>query len=177
LVVLFGPEIWRQSPELTRIGAVAVVLGPFIWAAGTIYMRNVKMPDSPLLSSAMQMLAGGIALLVAASLTGEARTFHFADVSARSWLSIVYLAAFGSIVTFTAYTWLHMVASPSRVSTYAYINPVVAVLLGWALAAEPMGLLTVIAMVVILAGVALVNSGHKKEEHISMRAPEQEEAA
>src|SRR6266436_543107 len=174
VAVLFGPDIWRHSEELNLIGAGAVLLGTFIWAAGTIYMRNVKMPDSPQLSSAMQMLAGGGALLVAASLTGEARTFHFADVSARSWIAIVCLAAFGSIIAFTAYTWLHMVASPSRVSTYAYVNPVVAVLLGWALAREPMGLTTVIAMVVILAGVALINSGHKKQQYIPHRDLERE---
>jgi drug/metabolite transporter (DMT)-like permease len=177
VVVLFGPDIWRHNAGLDLIGAGAVLLGTFVWAAGTIYMRSVKMPDSPQLSSAMQMLAGGSALLVAASLTGEARTFHFADVSGRSWLAIVYLAAFGSIIAFTAYTWLHMVASPSRVSTYAYVNPVVAVLLGWALAAEPMRLPTVIAMVVILAGVALVNSGHKKQPPIPRRDLEGEAAA
>lgn len=163
VAVLFGPDAWRHNGELNLLGAVAVPLGTFAWAAGTIYMRSVKMPESPVLSSAMQMLAGGASLLLAASVTGEAGQFHFAAVTARSWLALVYLTVFGSIVAFTAYTWLHMVASPSRVATYAYVNPVVAVLLGWALASEPMGWFTVLAMVIILAGVALVNSGHREE--------------
>src|SRR5215472_2529270 len=172
-------RIWGTERHLTRpslaglvlgflgvlglIGAAAVLFGTFIWAAGTIYMRNVKMPDSPLLSSSMQMLTGGASLAITAALVGETRNFHFAAVSATSWLALGYLILFGSIIAFTAYTWLHMVAPPSRVATYAYVNPVVAVLLGWALASEPTGVFTWIAMLVILAGVALVNASHKEE--------------
>src|SRR5882762_2903646 len=163
VAVLFGPDVLHHTGELNLLSAGAVLFGTFIWAAGTIYMRNVKMPDSPVLSSAMQMLAGGASLLLVAALTGEVGRFHLATVTARSWFSVVYLAVFGSIVAFTAYSWLHMVVSPSRVATYAYVNPVVAVLVGWALAAEPIGIFTVIAMVIILAGVALVNSGHGQE--------------
>lgn len=176
VAVLFGPDIWRHTGELSAIGASAILLGTFVWSAGTIYMRNVKMPSSPFLSAAMQMMAGGVSLMLAASISGETHGFHFAAVTGRSWLAFGYLVTFGSIIAFTAYTWLHMVAPPSRVSTYAYVNPVVAVLLGWALASEPIGLLTVVAMAVILAGVALVNSGHK-EEHAAGAEIEGEEAA
>ena len=165
VLVLFGPDALRHNGELNLVGAAAVLFGTFIWAAGTIYMRNVKMPDSPVLSSAMQMLAGGASLVIAASIAGETRGLHLANVSPISWLALAYLIVFGSIIAFTAYTWLHMVAPPSRVATYAYVNPVVAVLLGWALASEPTGVFTWIAMLVILAGVALVNASHKKEEH------------
>lgn len=165
VLVLFGPDALRHNGELNLIGAAAVLFGTFIWAAGTIFMRNVKMPDSPLLSSSMQMLAGGASLILTATLVGETRHFHFAAISAVSWLALGYLIVFGSIIAFTAYTWLHMVASPSRVATYAYVNPVVAVLLGWALASEPTGIFTWIAMVVILAGVALVNIGSAKDDH------------
>jgi drug/metabolite transporter (DMT)-like permease len=161
--VLFGPDVVRHNGELNLVGAAAVLFGTFIWAAGTIWMRNVQMPESPVLSSAMQMLAGGAALVIAASLMGETRGFHIANVSAISWLSLAYLILFGSIIAFTAYTWLHMAAPPSRVATYAYVNPVVAVLLGWALASEPTSVTTWIAMLVILAGVAFVNTGHKEE--------------
>ena len=163
VVVLFGPDVLRQNRELNLLGAGAVLFGTFIWAAGTIYMRSVKMPDSAVISSAMQMLAGGVALTIAAALTRETAGFHLAAVTARSWLALAYLAVFGSIVAFTAYSWLHTVASPSRVSTYAYVNPVVAVLLGWVLASEPIGVFTVLAMVIILVGVGLVNAGHKEE--------------
>jgi drug/metabolite transporter (DMT)-like permease len=141
-------------------------------------MRNVKMPESPLLSSAMQMLAGGASLVIAATIAGETHGFHFGHVTALSWLSLAYLIVFGSIIAFTAYTWLHMVAPPSRVATYAYVNPVVAVLLGWALASETTGVFTWIAMLVILAGVALVNAGHKEEHHpVRSQTQSEEEVA
>jgi drug/metabolite transporter (DMT)-like permease len=175
VAVLFAPDLLRHGGELDPLGAGAVLFGTFVWAAATIYMRNVKMPDSPLLSSAMQMLAGGVALLSAAALTGEVRTFHFAAVSWRSWLALAYLAGFGSILAFTAYTWLHTVAPPSRVATYAYVNPVVAVLVGWLVAAEPVGVVTVLAMLGILAGVALVNAGHKEEARAPQHHTECEE--
>ena len=175
VAVLFGPDVLRHSGEVNLLGAVAVLFGTFIWAAGTIYMRSVKMPDSPVISSAMQMLAGGMALMIAATLTRETAGFHLSAVSGRSWLALAYLAVFGSIIAFTAYSWLHTVATPSRVATYAYVNPVVAVLLGWLLAAEPMGVYTVIAMVVILIGVALVNSG-QRDEHEPQRTSEDTEA-
>ncbi len=175
--VLFGPDILKHNCELNLLGSSAVLFGTFIWAVGTIWMRNVKMPDSPVLSSGMQMFAGGVSLMIAAALTGEGKHFHLAAVTARSWLALAYLIVFGSIIAFTAYSWLHMVASPSRASTYAYVNPVVAVLIGWALASEPIGAYTVIATVVILIGVALVNAG-QREEHAPAgmnRAPEAEE--
>ena len=163
VAVLFGPDAWRHNGELNLLGSFAVLAGTFIWAAGTIWMRSVKMPESAVISSAMQMLAGGASLAIAAALTRETAGFHWATVTARSWLALAYLMVFGSIVAFTAYNWLHTVAAPSRVSTYAYVNPVVAVLLGWVLAAEPISVLTVVAMIVILLGVALVNAGHKEE--------------
>ena len=161
--VLFGPDVLRHNGELHLLGAGAVLLATFIWAAGTIYMRNVPMPESPTLSAAMQMVAGGTSLLAAASITGETASFHFAAVTARSWWALVYLAVFGSLVAFTSYTWLHRVEKPSRVATYAYVNPAVAVLVGWLIAGESITVLTVIAMVIILAGVALVTLPAKPE--------------
>ena len=177
VAVLFAPDVLRHNGDLNLVSASAVLLGTFIWSAGTIYMRSVKMPDSPAMSSAMQMFAGGVALAIAATISGESASFHPASVSARSWMAFAYLVVFGSLVAFTAYSWLHMVAAPSRVSTYAYVNPVVAVLLGRVLGSEAIGLLTVVAMVIILAGVALVNSG-QRDTHGAERAkePEAEEA-
>lgn len=175
VLVLFGPDALHHNGELNLVGAGAVLFGTFIWAAGTIWMRNVKMPESPVLSSSMQMLAGGASLVIAATIAGETRGFHVTNVSALSWLSLAYLIVFGSIIAFTAYTWLHMVAPPSRVATYAYVNPLVAVLLGWALASEPTSVFTWIAMLVILGGVALVNAGHKDERQPARRETEREE--
>jgi drug/metabolite transporter (DMT)-like permease len=163
VMVLFGPDVWHHNGELNIVSALAVLGGNFLWAAGTIYMRNVPMPASPVQSSAMQMLAGGASLAIAAAITGETRGFHFAAVTPQSWLALLYLAVFGSLVAFTAYTWLHTVERPSRVATYAYVNPVVAVLVGWAIAHEPISAFTVVAMVIILIGVSLVNAGTKPE--------------
>ena len=175
VAVLFGPDAWKHNGELNLLGSAAVLFGTFIWAAGTIWMRSVKMPDSPVISSAMQMFAGGVSLVIAATLSGETHNFHVAAVTGRSWLALVYLIVFGSIIAFTAYSWLHMVASPSRVSTYAYVNPVVAVLIGWSLANERVGVFTVVATVIILIGVGLVNTGHKQEHPTAKASDEQTE--
>jgi drug/metabolite transporter (DMT)-like permease len=181
VAVLFGPDAWHHNGTLNLLGAAAVLWATFIWAAGTIYMRNVKMPESPMLSAAMQMLAGGTALVLAGTLTGEAGRFHAGAVSVRSWVAMAYLAMFGSLVAFTAYTWLHTVEKPSRVATYAYVNPVVAVLVGWLVAGERISAFTVVAMIIILAGVALVNLGtkpeHAKRETLKTEAVNAEMAA
>src|SRR5215472_2917131 len=175
VLVLFGPAALRHNGDLSLIGAAAVLFGTFIWAAGTIYMRNVTMPDSPILSSYMPMLTGVASLAITATLVDETRNFNFAAVSATSWLALGYLILFGSIIAFTAYTWLHMVAPPSRVATYAYVNPVVAVLLGWALASEVISAYTWIAMIGILAGVALVNIGSSDNNPHSVQSDAEQE--
>jgi drug/metabolite transporter (DMT)-like permease len=110
----------------------------------------------------MQMLAGGALLMVAATVRGEMAGFDPAQVSLRSVLAVVYLLAFGSLVGFTAYSWLMRVAPPVLVSTYAYVNPVVAVVLGWAIAAEPLTAGTLVAAAVILSGVALITSSQAR---------------
>jgi drug/metabolite transporter (DMT)-like permease len=177
VMVLFGPDLLRHNESLNLVGAVLVLFGNFLWAGGTIWTRKVTMPGSATLSAAMQMLAGGASLGIAGGISGELRGFHFASVTAQSWLSLLYLAVFGSLVAFTAYTWLHTVEKPSRISTYAYVNPVVAVVVGWWFAQEPIGVFTVVAMVVILIGVALVNTGTKPEPRAERLAPAEEMAA
>jgi drug/metabolite transporter (DMT)-like permease len=176
VAVLFAPDVLHHAGELNLAGAVAVLAGTFLWAVGTIWMRNATMPASPAQSSAMQMLAGGASLAIVSGLAGEATHFHLGAVTARSWLALAYLCIFGSLVAFTAYTWLHMVEKPSRVSTYAYVNPIVAVLIGWALAGEPLTSFTVAALVIILAGVALVNTG-TRQEHKGERLQASDEAS
>jgi drug/metabolite transporter (DMT)-like permease len=163
VLVLFGPDAWHHNGELNLVSALAILFGNFLWAAGTIYMRKVTMPASSVMSAAMQMIAGGASLAIAGTFAGETSRLHFTAVSLQSWLSLAYLIVFGSIIAFTAYTWLHTVENPSRVATYAYVNPVVAVLVGWAIAREPVTAFTIVAMVIILIGVALVNSGTKQE--------------
>jgi len=169
LVLLVRPG--SSSGGLDPLGVVAVLIASLSWAWGSIYSQRAKLPSSPLLSTSMQMLSGGGLLLLAGALTGEPARFALAEVSTRSLLSLAYLVVFGAIIAFTAYVWLLRSASAVLVSTYAYVNPVVAVLLGWAFAGEPLTRGTLIAAAVILTGVALISSaqGKKKEEE---RAPE-----
>jgi drug/metabolite transporter (DMT)-like permease len=158
VALLVGPDALGHGVPTDIVGCGAILLGTIFWSAGSIYGRVAKLPSSAALSSGMQMMAGGGALLCAGLVFGEAARFHAAEVTMRSLLAFGYLIFFGSIVAFTAYIWLLGVSVPSRVATYAYVNPVVALLLGWALAGEPMGLRTWVAAAIILAGVALVNS-------------------
>ena len=153
---LVGPDTLMGGGRADFIGAAAVVLCSFSWALGSIYSRHVPTPGSPFLSTAMQMLAGGAALLVLSVMLGEPWAFDTETVSLRSALGLLYLVVFGSIVAFSAYIWLLRVSTPARVSTYAYVNPVIAVLLGWALAGEALTVRMVIAAAVIVSGVALI---------------------
>lgn len=159
--VLIGPDVLTQNAGLNLLACAAVLGGAFSWALGTVYVKSARMPESTVLAASMQILCGGLWLLVLGMLTGEARAFHTTSVSALSVLALAYLIVFGSIIAFTAFTWLVKVGSPSRVSTYAYVNPVIAVLLGWAVAGEPLGIHTLVATAIIVAGVALVTTKNK----------------
>lgn len=166
VALLIGPQALGHHSDI--FPALVVLFGAFAWTIGTSYSRMVKMPASTVLSASMQMIAGGTLLMISAAITGELGQVHYASLTARSVLSLGYLIVFGSIIAFTVYTWLVSVSSPSMLSTYAYVNPVVAVFLGWLLASEAAGIRTVAATVVILAGVALVSRRKKQVE------PEQE---
>jgi drug/metabolite transporter (DMT)-like permease len=161
LVWLIGPDALMGGGRPDLFGAAAVVLASFAWAAGSIYSRQANMPSSPFLSTAMQMLAGGVALLALGLMLGEPWRFTPASFSLRSIAALAYLIVFGSIVAFTAYVWLLRVSTPARVSTYAYVNPVVAVLLGWALANEALTMRMAIAASIIVSGVALITMAPK----------------
>jgi len=156
VALLIGPDAFRHSERMNLVATAAAMFSSFSWAVGTIYSKGIAMPKSTVLAASMQMFAGGMWLFLAGVLSGEGSRLHLASISAKSMFALLYLIVFGSIVAFTAFTWLLSVASPSRVSTYAYVNPVVAVFIGWALAAEPIGVHTIAATVVIVAGVFLV---------------------
>jgi drug/metabolite transporter (DMT)-like permease len=138
-------------------GAAVLVLAALGWASGTLLARGAPLPPRPLQAAAMQMLAGGAVLMVAATVTGELG--EATTPSARSLLGWAYLVVFGSIVAFTAYGWLLRVAPTGLVATYAFVNPVVAVLLGWLLLGEHIGTREIVAGGVIVAGVALIVLG------------------
>lgn len=151
LVGARGPE-GRVDPA----GAAVLLFGPIAWAYGTVLSRNLPHPKSHLQSGAMQMLAGGVALCAAGLALGEGARVHPAAFSPRSTVAFVYLVFAGSIVAFSAYNWLLQASTPARVGTYAFVNPVVAVILGWALAGEAFGPNTLAAGGFIVAGVVLI---------------------
>lgn len=164
LVWLVGPDSVMGGGRADLLGAGALVLASLSWAIGSIYSRHAPMPASPFLGTAMQMLAASVALFAVSAALGEPWHFDVSAVSLRSLFGFVYLVVLGSIVAFSAYIWLLRVSTPARVSTYAYVNPVVAVLLGWALAGEALTARMLIAAAVIVSGVALITLAPRRVE-------------
>jgi drug/metabolite transporter (DMT)-like permease len=156
MALLVGPKHLGNSERINPMGAFALIGASLAWAAGSIYSRHHPLPRSPLLGVAMQTISGGTALCLVAVLTGETRHFHFSDVTFRSWLALFYLIVFGSALGFSAYVYILKHSTATRVATYAFVNPVVALFLGWFLAAEPLSLRTLLASLVILTAVLLV---------------------
>jgi drug/metabolite transporter (DMT)-like permease len=163
LVLLVGPAHLGGSERVNPAGAAILVVGSFAWACGSIYSKHHDLPSSPMLGVAMQSLAGGIALWIAGLLAGEGRQLHLASVTARSWIALAYLIVFGSGLGFTAYVYLLKRSSAAHVGTYAFVNPVVALFLGWLGAGETITLRTALAATVILTAVLLViTAPHKR---------------
>jgi drug/metabolite transporter (DMT)-like permease len=148
----------ESTPGLT-LGSVVVLIGAISWSAGIIYSRRSHLSGSPLLLSALSLLSGAVMLLSTGTIFGEWRNFAFAQVTTKSWLSLGYLILFGSVITFTAYNWLLEHYSPTFVATHTYVNPVVAVLLGWAYAGEALTLRVMLAATLVVAAVVLVDRG------------------
>ncbi len=177
LVLLVGPARLGGSGRVDPIGAGVLVIASFSWACGSLYSKHGKMPSSPLLGAAMQSLAGGAVLWGVGLLAGEWRGVHLANVSLRSWLGLGYLIIFGSCLGFTAYIYLLKHSTPARVGTYAFVNPVVALFLGWALAGEPQTLRTGLAAAIILTAVCLViTAPHRTPAESEAAIPVPEEA-
>ena len=152
VAVLLGSPGSRIDP----LGAAMAVMAPVFWALGSVYSRRVSLPTRPLVATAMQMLCGGALYMVAGVAAGELGRVHMSRVSGASAFALAYLIIFGSLVGYTAYTWLLRVAPLSLVSTYAYVNPIVAVTLGWLILAEPVTIRTLAAGAIIIAVVALI---------------------
>lgn len=154
-LLVSSEQIGAGSRE-SLLGGLVLLGGAFAWASGSIYSRGAELPSSPFLTTAMQMLTGGAALGLMSLLTGEAADWSAGSVSVKSILALSYLILVGALVGYSAYIWLLRVSTPARVSTYAYVNPVVAVLLGWLFAGEQLDGRAGAAMVVILASVVMV---------------------
>ena len=155
-VVLLIGSAASGADTRSLVGAGVLVLASLSWAMGSLYGRNARLPASQLLATGMEMLAGGTALMLAAIVLGEWSSFELVAVSRRSALALVYLTVIGSIA-FVAYVWLLRVAPTPLVATYAYVNPLVAVLLGYFLAQEPMTIRTLLAAALIIGSVVLVS--------------------
>jgi drug/metabolite transporter (DMT)-like permease len=158
MFILIGPAGMTGASEINLFGAALLILATISWAAGSIYAARARLQVSPILFAGMQMIAGGALLAIVGLVRGELSDFAFAAVSLRSLVSLGYLIVFGSLVAFTSYSWLLRVTPPSLAATYAYVNPVVAVLLGWAFAGEALSLRTMIAAAVIVAAVVLITT-------------------
>src|SRR5215469_18796110 len=156
ILVLVGPAQLGNSGRVDPVPALALVLASLAWATGSIYARHHPTPSSPLLGASMQSMAGAFGLWLVALASGEIRRFHPAQVSLPSWLAVVYLVIFGSALGFSAYVYILRHSTASRVATYAFVNPAVALFLGWSLGGEPLTLRTLLASGVILAAVLLV---------------------
>jgi drug/metabolite transporter (DMT)-like permease len=145
------------------LGAFFVIAGAFSWALGSMYGLRATTPKSSALTAGMQMLSGGTVLALVGTLKGEWTTFNVADVSANSVFAVVYLIIFGSLIGFTAYSWLLKNAQPAMVATYAYVNPIIAVFMGWLIAGESFTAQMLVGAGIIVGSVVLITS-HNKEE-------------
>ena len=175
LVVGFGGVaylIGAPGPgHIKLIGAALALAAPICWATGSVFTRHVQLPSRPLVASAMEMLCAGALFVVASLVTGEFGRLHPFSVSATSALALLYLIVFGSLVGFSAYVWLLRAAPLSLVSTYAYVNPVVAVILGAIFLGEAVTARSVIAGGIILAAVALIVVARNRESATPAPAP------
>ena len=156
LALLVGPDALRSGSGADAAGALVLVLASLSWAAGSLYTKFAPKATSATIATGTQMLAGGLALLAAAVVAGEPARLDLAHASTSSLVAFAYLLTFGSLIGFTAYVYLLAHTTAAKASTYAYVNPVVAVLLGWAIGHEPVTSRTVLAAAVILGGVAII---------------------
>lgn len=156
LAVLVGRDAVTGHGGVDALGAGVLVTASMSWAIGSVYNRHGARPDSAAMSTALQMLGGSVALLALGAALGEAHGLDISSISRASWIGWVYLITFGALVGFTAYVYLLRNVSPAKAATYAYVNPIVAVILGWAVAGERVTSRTVVAAAIILGGVALI---------------------
>jgi len=161
VAVLVSRSLNLGGAPIDTAGAVALIVASMSWSIASALTRKLPLPASKAMSSGAQMLAGGILLTLAAALFGEFRDFHPRTVSLAAWLSLLYLIVAGSILAFTAYVWLIHHESPTKVGTYAYVNPVVAVVLGYFLLGEALGLRSILGTLFVLISVVVITTARK----------------
>jgi drug/metabolite transporter (DMT)-like permease len=177
LALLVGPAHLGGAERVNPLGAAVLVIASLAWACGSLYSKHGGMPSSPMLGVAMQSFAGGVILLIAGLFAGEFRELHLGVISLRSWLALGYLIVFGSGIGFTAYIYILHKSTAARVATYAFVNPVVALFLGWLIASETITLRTILAAAVILTAVILViTAPHRTPAPVTAPVPAPGEA-
>jgi drug/metabolite transporter (DMT)-like permease len=163
VAVLVSRSLNLGGAPVDSVGAVALIIAAMSWSIASVLTRKLPLPPSKVMSSGAQMLAGGVFLTLAAAALGEFRNFHPSTVSRGVWFSLLYLIVAGSIIGFTAYVWLIHHESPTKVGTYAYVNPVMAVLLGYFLGGEALGLRTILGTVFVLISVLVITTTRAKK--------------
>jgi drug/metabolite transporter (DMT)-like permease len=156
--LLMGRSALTAGPGVF-VGSLAILFGALSWSVGIVYSRRSHLSGHPLLLTTLSLLAGSIQLLLVGTIAGEYRGFSLSSVSRRSWLSLAYLILFGSVVAFTAYNWLLEHYSPTLVATHTYVNPIVAVFLGWLFAREAVTLSVILSTAMVIGAVMLVDRG------------------
>lgn len=164
LILLIGPgDVFGTASNDNLIGGSMILLATFLWSIGSIFSRTVKLPDSSMLSTAMQMFSASILLMLMGVFQGEIAQINVEAISLKSVLAMLYLSVIGSVVAFTAYIWLLKVAPPARVATYAYVNPVIAVFLGWAFNNELITIPMMTGAALIVTAVAIIISQQQRQ--------------
>ena len=171
VAALVGPGSFGDGGAIDLIGAGTVVFGAFAWSSGSIYSRHAPRPESAIMMTAIQMLVGGLFVGILGIALGELSTFRVAEISARSAWAWLYLLVFGSLIGFTALVYLLRVSTPAKVATYAYVNPVVAVVLGWLFGGEAIDTRMLVAAGIIVAGVAIITAGEGRAPQAATPAP------
>jgi drug/metabolite transporter (DMT)-like permease len=176
LALLIGPAEFAGGERINLIGGAALVTAAISWAIGSLYSRRAPLPAVALQATGMEMLAGGILEYVVGTLLGEWSQVDLGGVSLRSGVALLYLGLIGSLVGFSTYIWLLRHTTPARAASYAYVNPVVAVILGWALAGENVSLRTILATAIIIGSVVMITS-FRAQSGTRPRSPALEPAA
>ncbi len=164
VAVLVSRSVDLGGAPIDRLGAAALIFASINWSIASAFSRKLPLPASKVMSSGTQMLVGGVFLFLASAALGEFRNFHPSAVSRGVWLSLLYLIVAGSIVGFTAYVWLLHHESPTKVGTYAYVNPLVAVLVGYFLGGEALGLRTILGTLFVLISVVVITTTPTKKK-------------
>jgi drug/metabolite transporter (DMT)-like permease len=163
VAVLVGRSVSLGEAPVDTAGAFALIAAAVSWSVAASLSRKLPLPSAKAMSSGAQMLAGGVLLTLTAALLGEFRGFHVQAVSRGAWLALAYLIVAGSIIGFTAYVWLLHHESPTKVGTYAYVNPVVAVLIGYFLGGEGLGPRTIAGTLLVLVSVVVITTTPNKK--------------